>query len=117
MQQDGWERDRLLAAVVESAEDAIITKTLDGEITSWNRAAEILFGYSAREAIGQSFDIIVPDERRGEVQEIIATIGKGGRVRHFETVRRAKDGHLIEVSLSVSPVRAPSGEIIGAVKI
>jgi PAS domain S-box-containing protein len=117
MQKDGGERDHLLAAVVESAEDAIITKTLEGTITSWNRAAETLFGYSAREAIGQSIDIIVPADRRGEVLEIVATIGKGGRVRHFETVRQAKDGHLIEVSLSVSPVRAPSGEIIGAAKI
>jgi PAS domain S-box-containing protein len=115
MQRD--ERDRLLAAVVESSEDAIITKTFDGTITSWNRAAEILFGYSAGEAIGQSIDIIVPAERRGEVSEIIATIGKGGRIRHIETVRRAKDGHLIEVSLSVSPVRAPTGEIIGVAKI
>jgi PAS domain S-box-containing protein len=117
MQRDGCERDRLLAAVVESAEDAIITKTLEGEITSWNRAAEILFGYSAREAIGQSIDIIVPIERRGEVADILATVARGGRVRHFETVRQAKDGHLIEISLSVSPVRAPDGEIIGAAKI
>jgi two-component system, cell cycle sensor histidine kinase and response regulator CckA len=114
---DGGERDRLLAAVVESAEDAIITETLDGTITSWNRAAEILFGYSAREAIGQSINIIVPAERRGEVSEIIATIGEGRRIRHLETVRRAKDGHLIEVSLSASPVRAPTGEIIGTAKI
>ena len=117
MQKDGWERDRLLAAVVESAEDAIITMTLDGEITSWNRAAEILFGYSAREAIGQPVDIIVPAERPSEVSDILATVAKGGRVRHFETVRKAKDGHLIEVSLSVSPVRAADGEIIGAAKM
>src|ERR1700758_1586634 len=108
---DGGERDRLRAAWFDSAEDAIITETLDGTITSWNRAAEILFGYSAREAIGQSINIIVPAERRGEVSEIIATIGEGRRIRHLETVRRAKDGHLIEVSLSASPVRAPTGEI------
>jgi PAS domain S-box-containing protein len=117
MQKDGCERDRLLAAVVESAEDAIITETLEGIITSWNRAAEILFGYSAREAIGQSIDIIVPVERRGEVSDIISAIAKGGRVRHFETVRNARDGHLIEISLSASPLRAPDGKIIGAAKI
>jgi len=117
MERTDGQRDGLFAAVLDSAEDAIITKTLEGTITSWNHAAEILFGYSAEEVIGRPIDIIVPADRRGEIREIIATIRKGERIRHLETVRQAKDGHLIEVSLNVSPVRAANGEIIGAAKI
>src|SRR5690242_10857638 len=117
MQRDESERRGLFAAVVEAVEHAVVTKTLDGRITSWNHAAESMFGYSADEAVGQSIDIIVPPDRRGEVRDIVDRIGKGGRIRNLETVRRAKDGHPIEVSLNLSPVRAPSGEIIGVVKI
>ncbi|HUP91881.1 MAG TPA: ATP-binding protein [Solimonas sp.] len=107
----------LLAAVIDSADDAIVTKTLTGQITSWNRAAERLFGYTAEEAIGQSITMLIPDERRDEETMILARLRRGERVDHFETVRRAKDGRLIDISLTISPVRDDSGTIIGASKI
>ena len=111
------ERDQLYAAVVHSATDAIITKTLDGKITGWNAAAEKLFGYTAQEAIGQPIDIIVPHDHLGDVGHILGAIRRDEHIEHFQTVRRAKTGSLVDVSLSVSPVKAPSGEIIGAAKI
>jgi PAS domain S-box-containing protein len=117
MQRDEGERRGLFAAVVEAVEHAVITKTLDGRITSWNHAAEAMFGYSAAEAVGQSIDIIMPPDRLGELRDIVERIGRGDRIRNLETIRRAKDGHPIEVSLNLSPVRAPNGEIIGVVKI
>jgi PAS domain S-box-containing protein len=111
------EQERLFAATVESSMDAVVIKSLDGTILAWNEAAERLFGYTAEEAIGQNIDIIVPPERRAEVREILDQIGKGSRVRHYETVRRAKDGREVAVSLSVSPVMSATGQIIGASKI
>ena len=106
-----------LAAVVESSDDAIVSKTLDGTITSWNRSAERLYGYSAEEAIGRSILLIVPPEREHEEHRLLAALANGERVDHFETERRTKDGRLVAVSLTISPVRDPSGVIVGASKI
>jgi PAS domain S-box-containing protein len=105
-----------LAAIVDSSDDAIVSKTLDGIVTSWNRGAERLFGYSAAEAIGQSIRLIVPSDRRSEEDEVLRRIRAGQLVDHFETVRRRKDGTLIDISLTVSPVRDSLGRIIGASK-
>jgi PAS domain S-box-containing protein len=110
-------RGALFNAVVESSDDAIVTKTLDGTITSWNPAAERLFGIASHEAIGQSIEIIVPDELRGEVREILGKITRGEKVDHHETVRVAKDGRRIDISLSVSPIKGEDGAIIGAAKV
>jgi len=106
-----------LAAIVESSDDAIIGKTLDGRILSWNAAAERLFGYRAQEMIGRSITTIIPAERLAEEREIIDRIRKGERVEHLETVRLTRDGHPVELSLTISPVRAITGEIIGASKV
>jgi PAS domain S-box-containing protein len=111
------EREQLFVAVVESSDDAIVTKTLDGVITSWNQAAERLFGFSAQEAIGKSIDIIVPDEFRDEVRMILDRIGRDEKVDHHDTIRTSKDGRRIDVSLSVSPVKSPTGQIVGAAKV
>lgn len=111
------EGGHLVLAAVRSANDAIVTVNLDGMITSWNAGAEQLFGYSAREAIGTNIGIIVPDDRSQEMSGELARIARGERVRHYETVRVAKDGRPIVVSLSVSPLRLPSGKIVGASKI
>ncbi len=111
------ERERLFSAVVESSNDAIITKTLDGTITAWNRAAERLFGFTAAEAVGKSIDIIVPPARRAEVKDILLRIGQGETIEQHETVRLRRDGEPLEVSLSVSPIRSATGEIIGASEI
>jgi PAS domain S-box-containing protein len=108
---------RLLAAIVESSNDAIVSKDLDGTIRSWNPGAERLFGYSAQEAIGQSITMLIPAGRDDEEPTIIDRIRRGLRVEHYETVRRRKDGKLIDVSLTVSPVKNSSGEIVGASKI
>ncbi|WP_407177960.1 PAS domain S-box protein [Bradyrhizobium sp. STM 3562] len=110
-------RDRLFSAMVESSNDAIVTKSLDGIITGWNPAAERLFGYSAEEAVGQSINLIVPPDRGEEVQAILRRILRGERIEHHETMRRRKDGTLVQVSLSISPIRNAAGEIIGASKI
>ncbi|OWW00142.1 histidine kinase [Rhizobium sp. R72] len=106
-----------LAAIVENSDDAIISKTLQGIITSWNRAAERLFGYSAAEAIGRPITIVIPIDRLHEEDDILAKVRGGERVDHFETVRQRKDGSLIDISLTVSPVRNAQGAIIGASKI
>src|SRR5256886_16413753 len=111
------ERERLFSAVVESSNDAIITKTLDGTITAWNGAAERLFGFSATEAVGKSIDIIVPPDRRADVENILARIGRGERIGQHETTRMRKDGGHVDVALSVSPIRSATGEIVGASKI
>jgi PAS domain S-box-containing protein len=111
------DRERLFGAAVQSSVDAIVTKTVDGVITGWNPAAEQLFGFAADEAVGQRIDIIVPEDRREELRGILARVRCGEIVEHHETVRRAKNGALIEVSLSISPIKLPSGEIIGACKI
>lgn len=109
-------RERLFSAAVESSSDAIVTKTLDGTITGWNPAAERLFGYTAAEAVGQKIEIIVPPDRTAEVHDILRRIGWGETIEHYETERLRKDGTPVEVSLSISPIRAPSGAIIGASK-
>jgi len=111
------ERERLFSAVVESSNDAIITKALDGAITGWNRAAERLFGFTAAEAVGNHIDIIVPPDRRAEVREILDRIARGEEIEHYETLRRHKDGREVHVSLSVSPIRSSTAEIVGASKI
>ena len=106
-----------LAAIVESSDDAIVGKTLDGVIRSWNRGAARTFGYSSDEAIGQPVIMLIPPERRTEEDVILSKLRRGERIEHFETVRQRKDGSRIEVSLSVSPILDPSGHIIGAAKI
>ncbi|CAL76655.1 putative sensor histidine kinase with PAS/PAC and Response regulator receiver domains [Bradyrhizobium sp. ORS 278] len=110
-------RERLFSAVVESSNDAIITLTLHGKITSWNRAAEQLFGYGAEDALGSDIALIVPPDRRGEVDGILARIGQGEKIEHHETVRRHRDGREVEVSLSVSPILDARGTVIGASKV
>jgi PAS domain S-box-containing protein len=110
-------REQLFSAVVESANVAIIAKALDGTVTAWNTAAERLFGYPASEAVGKHIAILVQPDQRCEVDGILARVGRGEAVQDFETVRLRKDGQKVEVSLSVSPIRAASGEIIGASEI
>jgi PAS domain S-box-containing protein len=107
----------LLAAIVESSEDAIISKTLNGIITSWNRGAEKLFGFTAAEAVGQHIFLIIPEDRRAEEDAVLAALRRGERIDHFETMRRTKDGRLVPVSLTISPVRDGNGHIIGASKV
>ena len=104
----------LLAAIVDSSDDAILSKKLDGTITSWNKSAERLFGYTPEEAIGQHITLIVPWERRSEEEGILRRLAEGERVDHFETVRRRKDGSTLEVSLTISPIRDAAGRVIGA---
>lgn len=106
-----------LAAIVESSDDAIVSKTLDGIITSWNRGAERIFGYSAGEIIGKPILVLIPPDRLNEETEIIRRIRAGEHVEHFETIRRCKDGTLIDVSLTVSPIKDANGKIVGASKI
>ncbi|MEQ1955734.1 PAS domain S-box protein [Mesorhizobium sp. CN2-181] len=113
----GADADSRLAAIVDSSFDAIISKDLNSVVTSWNHAAERLFGYTAEEAVGQSILMLIPDRLRGEEVDIIARVKKGERVASYETVRRRKDGTLISVSLTVSPIKNRDGEIVGASKI
>jgi PAS domain S-box-containing protein len=106
-----------LAAIVRSSDDAIVSKTLDGVITSWNPAAERIFGFTASEAIGQHITLIIPPDRLSEEDEVLARIRRGDGVDHFDTVRIRKDGTLVNISLTVSPVRNRAGVIIGVSKI
>jgi PAS domain S-box-containing protein len=106
-----------LAAIVDSADDIIVSKTLDGIITTWNGAAERVFGWTAEEAVGQHIKLIIPADRHAEEDQVLARIGRGERVDHFETVRVAKDGRPVEVSITVSPVRDGDGRVVGASKI
>jgi PAS domain S-box-containing protein len=106
-----------LAAIVESSHDAIISKTLDGVIQSWNAGAERIFGYAASEAVGQSITLIIPSDRLDEERMILDRLRQGERIEHFETVRLTKDGRLLDISLTVSPLRDPRGKIIGASKV
>src|SRR5208282_5369335 len=109
-------RERL-AAVVESSDDAIIGKTLDGVITTWNHGAEKVFGYSASEAVGKPMQMLVPPERANEEADILARVERGESVEHFETVRVRKDGKGIDVSVTISPIRDSSGAIVGVSKV
>jgi len=106
-----------LSAVVDSAEDAIVAKDLSGVITDWNGGAERLFGYSADEVIGKPVTILIPEDRLDEEPEILGRIRRGERVEHFDTVRRRKDGSLVEISLTISPIRNAAGQIVGASKV
>ena len=106
-----------LAAIVDSSDDAIVGKTLDGIVTSWNRSAERMFGYTAAEAVGQSITLIIPAERRAEEDDVLARLRRGERVDHFETERQTKDGRRLNISLTVSPIRDAGGRIIGASKV
>src|SRR6201988_2329125 len=108
---------RLLASIVESSNDAIISKSLDGTIQSWNAAAERLFGYSAEQALGQHISLIIPHERIAEEENIIARLKQGHRIEHFETERMRSYGQYIVVSLTISPLKDDSGNVIGASKI
>jgi PAS domain S-box-containing protein len=103
-----------LAAIVESSEDAIISKTLEGVITAWNRGAEKLFGYTSSEALGKSMRMLIPPQRMNEEPEILMRIGRGDSVEHFETIRMRKDGTFLDVSVAISPIKDRSGTIIGA---
>jgi PAS domain S-box-containing protein len=105
-----------LAAIVDSSDDAIVSKDLSGIIRSWNPGAERIFGYSESEVLGQSIRLIIPEDRQAEEDEVLARIGKGERISHYDTVRRRKDGSEIHVSLTVSPIRDVDGRIIGASK-
>jgi PAS domain S-box-containing protein len=107
----------LLAAIVDSSDDAIVSKTLDGIVTSWNRGAEKIFGYSAAEAIGQHIKFIIPAERHPEEDDVLARLRRGEKLEHFETIRQAKDGRRVNISLTVSPVKDNRGRIIGASKV
>lgn len=111
------QRLRSLASIVESSDDAIVSKDLDGIIANWNKGAEQIFGYTSEEAIGQPITILIPADRQSEEREILTRIRRGERIDHYETVRRRKDGSLVVVSLTVSPVRNAEGQIIGASKI
>ena len=113
----GDEASRRLAAVIESSEDAIISKDLEGKIASWNKAAESLFGYKPEEVIGKSVTILIPPGRHNEELGILERIRRGERIEHYETVRQRKDGTLFDISLTVSPIRDEGGSVIGASKI
>jgi PAS domain S-box-containing protein len=106
----------LLASIVESSDDGIYSLDLDGIITSWNKGAEELFGYTAAEAVGKPLVMLIPLDRQDEEIAILERIRRGERIRHYETVRRRKDGSLVEISLTVSPIGTPEGNIIGVVK-
>ena len=106
-----------LTALIESADDAIISKTLEGIITSWNHGAQRIFGYTAEEAIGQSVTMLIPEDHVDEEPAILARLRRGDRIEHYETIRRRKDGKLIDISLTVSPIKGPNGQIVGASKI
>ena len=108
---------RLLASIVETSDDAIVSKDLNGVVTSWNRGAERVFGYTAEDMIGAPITVLIPPERSDEEPGILERIRRGERVDHYETIRRRKDGSLVDVSLTVSPVKDTAGKVIGASKI
>jgi PAS domain S-box-containing protein len=108
---------QLLASIVESSDDSIITSDLDGIITGWNEAAERVFGYTGEETVGKPFTILIPPQRHDEEPAILNRVRRGERIRHYETVRQRKDGSLIDISLTVSPVKNIQGQIVGASKI
>ena len=106
-----------LSAIIESADDAVISKTLDGVITSWNQGAERVFGYTADEIIGKPITILIPEGHEDEEPTILARLRAGERIEHYETIRVRKDGRLIDISLTVSPIKGPNGQIVGASKV
>jgi two-component system sensor histidine kinase UhpB len=106
-----------LAAIIDCSDDAIVSKTLEGVITSWNRGAERLFGYTEAEAVGRHITLIVPEDRRAEEEDVLARLRRGEKVDHFETVRQTKDGRRVPISLTVSPIRDARGAIVGASKV
>jgi PAS domain S-box-containing protein len=106
-----------LASIVECSDDAIISKNLYGIITSWNKGAELIFGYSAEEAIGKPVTMLIPPDRQHEEDVILDHIRRGARIEHYETVRQRKDGSLLDISLTVSPIRGAAGKVVGASKI
>src|ERR1700758_3395062 len=108
---------QLLSAIVQFSDDAIISKNLDGIIESWNAGAERIFGYTPTEAIGRSVEILIPPDRLHEEMEIMSRVRRGERIDHYETVRRRKDGSLIDISLTVSPIMDAEGRVLGASKI
>jgi PAS domain S-box-containing protein len=116
-QVHGERATQQLVSIVESSDDAIVSKNLDGIITSWNQGAERLFGYSAAEAVGRPVTMLIPDDRIDEEPGILARIRSGERIHHYETVRRRKDGSTFDISLTVSPMRDRFGRIVGASKI
>ena len=115
--EDTGSADALLAAIVESSDDAIVSKSLDGRIISWNGGAARLFGYAAEEAIGKPITLIIPPDLHAEERQILDKIRRGERIDHFETLRITKSGRMIPISLTVSPVRNARGEVIGASKV
>ena len=106
-----------LAAIIASSDDAIVSKNLDGIVTSWNRSAEKMFGWTAAEMVGHSIRRIIPADRQSEEDEVLSRIRRGERVDHFETVRQRKDGSLVDISLTVSPIVDDTGRIVGASKV
>jgi PAS domain S-box-containing protein len=115
--QQREQADRRLASIVESCDDAIVSKDLQGIIRSWNGGAQRLFGYSADEVVGRSITILIPPDRQDEEPKILERLRRGERVEHYETVRRRKDGSLVDISLTVSPVLNAKGEVVGASKV
>jgi PAS domain S-box-containing protein len=116
--QKALEQEALhLAAIVDSSEDAIVSKSLDGIVQTWNKAAERMFGYSANEIVGRPITLIIPKARRSEEDHVLSRIRGGASIVHFETIRQRKDGTIVEISLTVSPIKTPDGRIVGASKI
>ncbi len=112
-----FDKNYLLSCIIESSNDAILSKDLDGIILSWNKSAERIYGYRSQEAIGKSIYELVPPEKQDEVTQILSTIRRGEAIERLETVRLRKDNKKIDISLSVSPVRDSEGKIIGAAAI
>jgi len=106
-----------LAAIVESSDDAIVAKDLNGIITNWNRSAERIFGYTENEVLGKPITIIIPPELHAQETEILRRLRSGERIEHFETVRVRKDGKTLDVSLTISPIKDASGRVVGASKV
>lgn len=111
------ELNERMAAIVESSDDMIVSKTLNGTITSWNQGAEKVLGYRADEVIGQPISMLMPPEAAEDTEKILSKVRRGEKVDHYITQRRHKDGHIVDVSLSVSPIRDADGVIVGAAKV
>jgi PAS domain S-box-containing protein len=117
LRNDAERTTSLLAAIVDSSDDAIVSKNLDGFITTWNQSAERIFGYTAEEAIGQHITLIVPPDHREEEMDILSRLRRGERIDHLETIRQRKDGALLELAVTISPVKDSTGRVIGASKV